>query len=405
MQLKSKIPCPACNYHTVTPFFYDEKQPLATLGWPANEADAVSMELLPLDFVSCLRCGHIFNHSFDYSKVPYQENPNRMFNDSAVWKQYIQDISQKIAALLPENPTVVEIGCGDGSFLKTLKGHVGKGRFLGFDPNGSANSDEQDIEFYKSLFDPDEHVKEFTPDIVICRHVVEHLTTPLELFQPLADNLRTLSKKSYLFIEVPCVDNAVASNRTSDYFYEHFSNFTKHSFTTFINNISNDKIEVETAYTDEVVYGIVELCPRENSFQENAERFVAHQEAMKEQIRNQLSDFESAGKKVAVWGGTGKSAAFMNYHKLAKERFPFVVDSDPLKYDYHVPGMGQLIRPPQFLLSNLVEIILIPTQWRAADILREIKSLSIPYEAVMIEYEGKLIDLENEQNIYYPGNN
>ena len=404
MLLNSKIPCPACSYHSVTPFFFDEKQPLATLGWPSSESDALAMELLPLDFVSCLRCGHIFNQSFDYDKVPYQENPNRMFNDSEVWKQYIQEITQKIADRLPDNPTVVEIGCGDGSFLKTLKGKVGTGRFLGFDPNGSANSGEENLEFHKSLYEPDEHTSQLKPDAVICRHVVEHLTTPLELFQSLAENLRLQSKDAFLFIEVPCVDNALASDRTSDYFYEHFSNFTKHSFTTFVNNIGKDRVEVETAYTDEVVYGFVDVAAQQNSYHENATRFVAHLEAMKRQIREQLESFRADGKRIAIWGGTGKAAAFMNYHGLAKEEFPIVVDSDPLKHGYHVPGMGQVIRPTQFLLSDTVDIILIPTQWRAADILREIKSLSIPYASVMVEYEGRLIDLEKDNNIYYTGN-
>jgi hypothetical protein len=41
-------------------------KPLATLSWPATTAEAEALPRLPLDFVRCLDCGHVFNASFDY---------------------------------------------------------------------------------------------------------------------------------------------------------------------------------------------------------------------------------------------------------------------------------------------------------------------------------------------------
>jgi len=49
-------------------------------------------------------------------------------------------------------------------------------------------------------------------------------------------------------------------------------------------------------------------------------------------------------RPVAIWGGTGKSAAFMNRYAVDAARFPIVVDSDPAKVGTFVPGTGQEIR-------------------------------------------------------------
>src|SRR5258707_14571963 len=71
--------CPACGHHVAVPFFSGH-QPLATVAWPKSAAEARAMPKLPLDFMRCVDCGHVFNAAFDYAAVPYSEKPNLMFN-------------------------------------------------------------------------------------------------------------------------------------------------------------------------------------------------------------------------------------------------------------------------------------------------------------------------------------
>ncbi|MEG1054729.1 MAG: methyltransferase, partial [Janthinobacterium sp.] len=61
-------------------FFDGGQQALATLGWPASAADAQAMAVQPHDFVQCPQCSHVWNRAFSYDAIPYQNNPNRMFN-------------------------------------------------------------------------------------------------------------------------------------------------------------------------------------------------------------------------------------------------------------------------------------------------------------------------------------
>ena len=73
---------------------------------------------------------------------------------------------------------------------------------------------------------------------------------------------------------------------------------------------------------------------------------------------------------MTVWG-SGKSAAFMNHYGLDRIRFPEVVDSDESKVGTHVPGTGQEIQFRDILKTRAPDILIIPPQWRAADILLE----------------------------------
>jgi hypothetical protein len=94
-------------------------------------------------------------------------------------------------------------------------------------------------------------------------------------------------------------------------------------------------------------------------------------------IARELAAWHTTGLRIAIWGSTAESAAFMETHGLDAHRFL-------------VPGTGQPIR--DWLLENPVDIILIPCQFRAADIVREIDAARITYEGILIPREGHLVD-------------
>src|SRR5689334_18707545 len=74
-RLLKQCTCPACGHHVAVPFLDADRQPLATLAWPSSRYEAESMPRLPLEFVRCVSCGHIYNARFDYACVPYSDKP------------------------------------------------------------------------------------------------------------------------------------------------------------------------------------------------------------------------------------------------------------------------------------------------------------------------------------------
>jgi hypothetical protein len=386
--------CPACGHHVAAPFYYGRKQPLATLGWPRTADQAHAMPALPFDFVRCASCGHVFNASFDYHQVPYTEMPNLMFNRGKLWSRFLKEVGAEILRRLPPSPVVVEIGYGDGSFLDMLSESCPRGRFIGFDPHGSAPPDGSRLDLRRELFEPGSHMALLKPDLIISRHVMEHLSDPLGFIQRLALSAACLGQRPLAYLEVPCIDRALETARTEDFYYEHNSHFTT---TSFYRMLERSGARLETlghGYDGEVVYAFVRLQAR-SEFVSNglaALSFAAEAAQAQQNIADQLTALYESGKRIVIWGGTGKSAAFMNSYGADARRFPIVVDSDSAKADTYVPGTGQLIRFRDWIADNPVDVIIIPCQWRAADIVREIEEHGLRYDEVQIPHHGKLID-------------
>ncbi len=392
--------CPVCGYHVAVPFIVGGMQPLATLGWPKSASEAKTMEKLPLDFVQCPACTHVYNRSFRYGAVPYQKNPNLMFNKGAIWREHLEETRQLLVRILPDSPQVIEIGCGEGHFIRGLSESCKAGRFIGFDPNTCAKSG-QGVEFYPRLFEPFEDVRTFTPDLLVVRHVLEHFTELAGLLEPLAWSASQQGKPCWLFAEVPCIDRVFETGRLSDFYYEHVSHFTTRSFLALIQRLGELRT-VGHGYDGEVLYGLVRLdtpetmkcvAQRATGFYEQASRSVAA-------ITQQLDALAQRNATVAIWGGTGKSAAFMHQFGVDALRFPLVVDSDPEKVGTYVPGTGQKIVFRDVLKEMPLDIVIIPTHWRARDIVAEMMREEIKPKQVLIEHGGELVDFLSGDHPY-----
>lgn len=359
------------------------------------------MARLPHDFVQCPNCTHVWNRSFRYEDVPYKDSPNRMFNNGVIWQGHLAESCELLVRQMPPNPTLVEIGCGEGHFLRALaKACGGAARIIGFDPSTHPETG-QGFEFHARLFDPLEDIAAFQPDAVIVRHVIEHLTAPATLLEQLAWGSSQAGKDVWLFAESPCIDRVFDAGRLADFFYEHVSHFSTESFRTLMER-AGDIFELSHGYDGEVVYGLVRLDvpdARKRRAQSSSS-FHARAAETRAAVARQIDALAARGATVAVWGGTGKGATFMHQFGLDAGRFPLVVDSDPSKVGTYVPGVGQIIQFRDILKTHPPAAVLIPTQWRAADIVREMEREGIAVEMVLIEHNGRLIDYRTDPHPY-----
>jgi hypothetical protein len=90
----------------------------------------------------------------------------------------------------------------------------------------------------------------------------------------------------------------------------------------------------------------------------------------------------------------------MHQYGADAERFPLVVDSDPEKCGTFVPGTGQEIVFRDVLKQRSIDIVIIPSQWRAGDIVLEMEREGIQPPAILIEHNGRLIDFRKEAHPY-----
>ncbi|MEX3935913.1 class I SAM-dependent methyltransferase [Paraburkholderia phymatum] len=392
--------CPVCAHSIAARFFPAGEHSLATLAWPSSAKAARELPRHPQDFVQCPSCSHVWNHRFRYDAIPYESNPNRMFNSGGIWKGHLALTRDLLLNHLPAAPNVVEIGCGEGHFVRGLAQVRDAGRFIGFDPNASPETGHG-VEFYARLFEPLSDMATFAPHAVVIRHVLEHLKEPARLIEQLAWGAASQTHACLLFAEVPCIDRVFETGRLADFFYEHVSHFTTESFRALMSR-AGEIITLAHGYDGEVVYALVrlEVPAQARARAQAAASFAARSAISRETIAQQLSSLARSGKRVAIWGGTGKAAAFIHQFGADAGRFPLVVDSDQQKAGTFVPGTGQKIEYRDVLKTAAVDVVVIPTQWRARDIVAEMSREGISAGAVLIEHDGSLIDFASETHPY-----
>jgi len=394
--------CPACGYTIAKMVFDAGVKPLATIAWAESAAEAKSVQSFKQEYIQCLNCSHVWNHLFDWEHVPYGNKPNKMFNNGSQWKRHIEYLQSWLSDRIPEEPTVVDIGCGDGSFLISMaKQYERRGQFLGFDPSGDVDPEQQEIAFNRALFLPLEDTAKYQPDLIVMRHVIEHLTAPSSFLHSLAWGASSYEKPTYLYCEVPCIDRVFETGRLADFYYEHPSQFTTLSFTRMLNT-AGKVVDIHHAYDGEVICGLVELCPspQQSEINRSADAYFSNIPSSKDEIARQLSELVNGEQALAIWGGTGKCAAFMHHYNISASDITTVIDSDERKWGTYVPGVGQEIKSPSILLEQSVDVLIIPTQWRAQDILLEAESIGLSFVNVLIEHDGKLTDFFSGDHPY-----
>ncbi len=79
-----------------------------------------------------------------------------------------------------------------------------------------------------------------------------------------------------------------------------------------------------------------------------------------------LRKLKQAGKRIAVYGASAKGSTLLNYFGIGKETLDYVVDRSTVKQGLYTPGTHLQIHPPEKLLSDMPDYVLLLT-WNFAD--------------------------------------
>lgn len=389
--------CLACKSRRNHPLYHWTAVPLSVLGLPRSQDEAEQMATLEMDLRRCAMCGHVFHTEFDYEKIPYRTGSNLVFNKAHYWHAYQAALAEEwIRALEIRGKRVVEIGCGDGTFLRHF---VAAGNTcVAYEPGPDADlARRHGITVHQEYFQAS-RLHESRPDFIVCRHVLEHLADPLDFLQDIALTGHQLGLRPVFLGEVPQIDKALAQRRINDFLYEHVSNFTQNSFRTLFERAGYEVAALASRHDDEVVTVVARPTPPAEALAIRAASRAFHDDVahQTEAVRRTLDAWQHAERRVALWGATGKAAAMINMFGFSRERFPVVVDSDPRKVGAYVPGTGQQIAGPDALVRHPVDAILICTQWRARDIEHEVRHVHGLGADLFVYHRGAIVPLTPE---------
>ena len=99
---------------------------------------------------------------------------------------------------------------------------------------------------------------------------------------------------------------------------------------------------------------------------------------IKRQLRELLGELKADGASIAAYGAAAKGATLLNTFEIGAETLDFVADASPHKQGLHMPGSGLEVVPPERLLEERPDYVLL-LAWNFAD---EILEQQRDYRAV-----------------------
>lgn len=376
----SKSMCPLCGSGLIHTFLRRPKVPVHQNLLIKDQESATNVTYGDLELAVCQECSFIFNRSFEPAKLTYGLDYDNSQNCSPFFKQYLESLAHDLVLETSlQNSCIVEVGCGNGFFLRKFvaagAGNVG----YGYDPSyrGPHSEFEGRLKFESRYYGPG--CPGVPADVVICRHVIEHVADPLQLLRTIKDNLD--NSRARIFFETPDVEWILLHRAFWDFFYEHASYFSRHSLTTAFQTAGFEVKAIRTVFAGQYLWleaaqptSRPEVTRSPGSLLQLAREFTL---ADRDLIRDWTSKIHSLAKKggIALWGAAAKGTTFANLIDPHRQWITGVVDINPNKQGKYVAGTGHpIIDYKEIPRYNIKTIILMNPNYRDENLalLREI---------------------------------
>ena len=314
--------------------------------------------------------GYLWNQSFDPALVAYNPTYENSLHYSPRFAAFAAQLADRLIARYNlAGKRIVEIGCGEGNFLAQLceGGHnTGIGYDPSYDPARSKVATSAAMQIETAHYPTDRPID---ADLVVCQHVLEHLSDPTGLLTSVRKSLESNGERgSAVYFEVPDATYMVEQLAVWDLIYEHVSYFSAPTMRLLFESCGFQVTEIGRSFGDQYLYveaiarpldseqahpdvtQLTKLTELIATFGEHVQRLVAD-------WNRDLSDMVAAGR-VAVWGAGSKGVTFLNLLDAGRD-VSHVIDVNPNKAGLHLPGTGHRITSPDSLVGSNVKTVLV----------------------------------------------
>jgi hypothetical protein len=326
------------------PLFRAEAIPVLNNVTYGTREDAERAAVGDVALHSCGKCGFVFNREFNPGLVQYDDRYNNSRKFSDTFNAYSEKIVDEVVPCIPEREVYLELGCGDGDFLRRIC-EKGYSRGIGYDPA-----------LEQQLIQPDGSVqlmKGFFPEggerykVIVLRHLLEHISTPAQYIREVVASRQAQNGK--LIIEVPDFEDTLAQGYYFDLTYEHCNYFIRRSLSVLLEqngytidkciNVFSNQYLLCVASFNGASAGVAPALPAggyDNSLMQDRK---ARLEALVREKSN-----------VVVWGASGKGVIFLcSLPGSLRKKVDYVVDINPHKHGQFTASAGLQIHPPTVL--------------------------------------------------------
>jgi len=351
----------------------------------ATEAESAPTGSLRL--VLCPACGYVCNQDFDPSRLTYDAAYENALDFSPSFREYLDELANDLVERHGlQDRKIVEIGCGQGSFLGALCAG-GRNRGYGFDPSFRADLDLPDtVEIATELFDPG--VVATRGDLYCARHVLEHIPEPLDFLQKLRPAIA--EGHATLYLEVPAGEAVFGGDASFDLVYPHVSYFSSAALAGLLGRAGFVVDRIDRRFGGQYLSiearaatGPIDPVPEREiaGFADQARGAASRLDERLEAVRARIDATRADGRESALWGAGAKAVAFL---ALLERRVDAVVDINPRKRGSFLPGSGTVVDAPETLGANPPEVVFILNRMYRAEIVEMLAASSINAEVVVV---------------------
>ncbi len=361
------VRCPVCGSEELELFYQKGQVPVHQNMLINDYQMALAVPRGNIELNLCLNCSFIYNSAFDFDLMQYHIYYDNNQDCSPFFQSYVKDIIDYLQDDLHlQNQTIIEVGCGQGTFLKTFIETAG-GTGYGFDPayKGPKTTANAKITFIQDYYGP--KYKGISADLIICRHVIEHIEKPLDLLTQICGALKN-SPQAVVFLETPSVEWILKNTIIYDFFYEHCSYFNMTSLDFACQKAGFNVIDKREVFNDQYMWFKARVKNYESeplkcieinrSIRQLALLYSGSEKKIETLWLNKLAEFHKDGK-LAIWGAGAKGVTFLNLIDPLRKYIDCAIDLNPNKQGKYIAGTGHPIYHYEALRERNIKTIIV----------------------------------------------
>jgi hypothetical protein len=332
-----------------------------------DRAAARAAPLGELDMRLCAACGFAWNRTFDADAMIYDpEYDNDQMGSPSFGAHVGRMVERVLASVPPDTDThLVEVGCGQGAFLRKLALTKRFASLTGFDPafRGEDGACIAGVTIHKRLFGPGAlGLLTHAVQVVVSRHTIEHIFRPLDFLSTIRAAIET-TPEARLFLETPDIEWILDKFQPQDLFYEHCSIFSPEALRVACSAAGFEIGSLVSVFGDQYLW--VEARPVrgasritvKSSFAAAAETFGTKRDRFITYWRLLVARL-AVETAVWIWGASSKGVTFALLIDPDGKQLTGAIDINPNKVGRFMPVTGLPIRGPERLNDGDVVIVM-----------------------------------------------
>lgn len=325
--------CPICQYNKSSKLYETYNLPLFQNKVYHSFEEAKEQKIVDVNLCQCQYCGFVFNALFSNDEMDYNDDYQNEQSYSQTFIEHLNSIVDYLVTSGFQNKNIVEIGCGKGYFAELLE-KKGFKNVYGFDPAYEGTNPNITKDYFKEKY------KSINADLVILRHVLEHIENPYEF---LIQIQKATTSNTKILIEVPDFEWIVKNKAFWDIFYEHCNYFDSSFLSSFF-----EKAITKKMFGSQYIVMLANLNELKKPFIEQRYPKNIFEKSLKS-----IETFLLKNYPIVIWGASSKGVTLLNIFDKEKKFIEYSIDINPKKQNKFVATTGHKILSPDFLINNM----------------------------------------------------